>query len=287
MKIKDMYKPGHCVFSIECFPPKKAVNFDKMKDNLRKMAEVRPEFISVTFGAGGSANTVSTVQVTDFVKNELHIEAIAHVICMGADKASIKKTVEDLHRVNVSNVLALRGDVTPLRPFSEDFPHANILMQYIRSLDPEMGISGACYPESHPESSSEAEDIHTLKLKEEAGASDLISQLFFDNSKYYRFLENIKIGGVRLPVTAGIMPIVKKTQIERTVALSSASMPSDFTRMISLYQDDPDSLYSAGIDYAVKQIRDLIDHGADGIHLYAMNNADVAVRIYDGIKDLL
>ena len=152
---------------------------------------------------------------------------------------------------------------------------------------PNFSVHGACYPEGHPEADTLLHDVENLRIKQAAGAEHLLTQLFFDNMHFYRFLNLARRAGITLPVSAGVMPIIKRSQIERTVALSSASLPSDFTRMISRYQDDPASLYDAGIDYAVNQLRDLIEGGADGIHLYAMNDAAVAAKVYDGIRDLL
>ena len=222
MTITEQFKAKRCVFSIECFPPKQTTQMDKLKDTLRQMQAMDPGFISVTFGAGGSAGGVSTAEVADYIQNELHVPTLAHLICMGND-----------------------------------------------------------------ETDSLLHDVENLRIKQAAGAEHLLTQLFFDNMHFYRFLNLARRAGITLPVSAGVMPIVKRSQIERTVSLSSASLPSEFTRMISRYQDDPASLYDAGIDYAVRQLRDLIEGGADGIHLYAMNDAAVAAKVYDGIRDLL
>ena len=287
MTITEMFQTKRCVFSIECFPPKQTTQMDKMKTTLTAMQKLDPDFISVTFGAGGSAGGVSTVDVADFIQNELHIPALAHLICMGSDRQNMTETCDKLFASGVQNILALRGDRSPLRAESPDFAHASDLAAFLRAHYGSFGISGACYTEGHPEADTLAEDVENLKKKAEAGVSHLITQLFFDNSKYYRFLNLARKHGVDLPVSAGIMPIVKKNQIERTVALSSASLPASFTKMVARYQDDEAALYEAGIEYAVNQIRDLIEGGADGIHLYAMNDANVAAKVYDGIRDLL
>lgn len=287
MKLQTVYQQKRCVFSIECFPPKQTANFEKMKATLRSMSALHPDFISVTYGAGGSAGGVSTVEVADYLKNELGVEPLAHLICMGADKASVAGTLASLRAAHVENVLALRGDETPLRPRSKDFLHASDLMDFVRTTAPEFGFAGACYPEGHPESASPAADVENLKFKQEAGAGFLLTQLFFDNLQYYRFVNRARKAGLSLPVSAGVMPIVKKSQIERTVALSSASLPAEFTKMIARYQNDEQTLFDAGVDYAVRQLRDLIEGGADGVHLYAMNNFEVAKKVYDGIRDLL
>ena len=285
--IAQLFQEKSCVFSIECFPPKQITKFADMQQTLRRMKELHPDFVSVTYGAGGSAGGVSSVQVANFLKNDLGILPLAHTICMGSDREKMAVQLDDLRAVGVHNVLALRGDHTPLRPESPDFHHASDLMEFIRKTAPDMEFSGACYPEGHPEAPSLTADVANLLHKQQAGAVHLVTQLFFDNGKFYRFLNMARKAGITLPVSAGIMPIVRRSQIERTVALSSASLPSEFTRMVSRWQDDPASLYKAGIDYAVHQLRDMIEGGADGVHLYAMNDADVAEAVYDGIHDLL
>ncbi len=287
MRIPELFEQNACVFSIECFPPKQSVHFDKMKDTLRAMRALNPDFISVTYGAGGSAGGVSTAEVASYLKKELGIEPLAHMLCMGNDRAQAVRQLQTLSACGVGNVLALRGDRSETRPLSPDFAHASDLAAFLRAENPALGISGACYPEGHPESETLRADVAHLRSKQEAGAEHLITQLFFDNGHFYRFLNMARKAGVTLPVSAGVMPIVRRSQIERTVALSSASLPSDFTRMIARWQDDPASLHSAGIEYAVGQLRDLIEGGADGVHLYAMNDAAVAAAVYEGIRDLL
>ena len=285
--ISQLYRQKPCVFSIECFPPKQTTRFAAMQDTLRRMKALDPDFISVTYGAGGSAGGVSSVQVASFLKNELGIQPLAHVLCMGSDRQKAAAQLEALRAAGVRDVLVLRGDRTPLRPESPDFHHACDLMDFIRDTAPDISFAGACYPEGHPEAESLAADVANLRHKQQAGASHLVSQLFFDNGKYYRFLNMARKAGVTLPISAGVMPIVPRSPIGAPVAVSSASLPSAFTRMISRWQDDPQSLYQAGIEYAVEQLRDLIEGGADGVHLYAMNDAGVAAAVYDGIRDLL
>ena len=256
MTITEQFKAKRCVFSIECFPPKQTTQMDKLKDTLRQMQAMDPGFISVTFGAGGSAGGVSTAEVADYIQNELHVPTLAHLICMGNDETRAAEILDQLESVGVRDVLALRGDRTPSRPESPDFKHASDLTSFIKWKKPEFSVHGACYPEGHPEADSLLHDVENLRIKQAAGAEHLLTQLFFDNIHFYRFLNLARRAGITLPVSAGVMPIVKRSQIERTVSLSSASLPSEFTRMISRYQDDPASLYDAGIDYAVRQLRD-------------------------------
>ncbi len=285
--ITETFAAKRCVFSIECFPPKQTTNFDRMKAGLQQLAALRPDFVSVTYGAGGSAGGVSTVEVADYLQNTLGITALAHILCMGSDKPSMAALLAALSAIGVRDVLTLRGDRTPYRAESADFPHASDLAAFVRETAPQFTTHGACYPEGHPEAANLRTDVENLRHKQAAGVSHLLTQLFFDNICYYRFLNLARRAGITLPVSAGVMPIVRRSQIERTVALSSASLPAAFTHMVSRWQDDPDGLYKAGIEYAVTQLRDLIEGGADGIHLYAMNDAAVAAAVYDGIKDLL
>ena len=290
MTITEQFKAKRCVFSIECFPPKQTTQMDKLKATLQQMQTLNPGFISVTFGAGGSAGGVSTAEVADYIQNELQIPTLAHLICMGNDQIRAAEILDQLETVGVRDVLALRGDIPKGQDIdweTAEFRHASDLTSFIKWKKPDFSVHGACYPEGHPEADTLLHDVENLRIKQAAGAEHLVTQLFFDNMHFYRFLNLARRAGITLPVSAGVMPIVKRSQIERTVSLSSASLPSEFTRMISRYQDDPASLYDAGIDYAVKQLRDLIEGGADGIHLYAMNDAAVAAKVYDGIRDLL
>ncbi len=286
MFIDRLYQQKPCVFSIEIFPPKQTANLEKLYHTLSEMSKLNPDFISVTYGAGGKNLGASTCEIASHIQNDLHINALAHLTCVGATPQSICASLDELHKAGVHNILALRGDANPDLPFSKEYPHASDLAAAITARGG-FHIAGACYPEGHVESQTLSEDIENLKKKVEAGVSQLITQLFFDNIHYYRFLNLARKKGIRIPVSAGVMPIVSRSQIERTVALSSASLPPQFTKMISRWQDDEQGLYEAGIEYAINQLRDLINSGADGVHLYAMNRSAVASRVYEGIQDLL
>lgn len=287
MHICEKFKEKPCVFSIEVFPPKKAeATAESLYPVLKTMSSLNPDYISVTYGAGGGEAGKSTGEIAGYIKNELGIESLAHLTSVNATKSQVMETMKTLQEKNVENILALRGDLDPAAPRKTDFPHGSDLAKFIHD-NGSFGIAGACYPEGHVESSSLREDVANLRYKQEAGVGHLITQLFFDNIHYYRFLNLARKTGITLPVQAGIMPIVNKRQIQRTIALSSASLPPKFTKMISRYDHDEQALFDAGIEYAVEQIRDLIEGGADGIHLYAMNNAVVAQRVYEGICDLL
>jgi methylenetetrahydrofolate reductase (NADPH) len=196
--------------------------------------------------------------------------------------------IQMLRDAKIENIMALRGDIVPGEDIKREFAHANELaIEIQRKSRGELEIMGACYPEGHYEANSLEEDIQNLKYKIGAGVSGLVTQLFFDNQKFYDFVEKVRAAGITVPISAGIMPITNKRQIERTVALSGSSLPKKFTNMIAKYEDDPDGLFDAGIEYAVFQIRDLIEHGVDGIHLYTMNNAKVAQGVTEKIADLL
>ena len=286
MKIIDLFEKKNCVFSIEVFPPKQAASFESMLQKLDVLAALHPDFISVTYGAGGSAVGHGTADIAEYLKKHTDVEPLAHLTCVNSSRDQIGAKLDDLQHRGVENILALRGDRNPDIPAQRDFCYASELAQAITEHGG-FSLAGACYPEGHVESASLRQDVEALKYKIDAGVQHLISQLFFDNGTFYRFLNLARKSGIQVPVQAGVMPIVNVRQISRTVALSSASLPHSFTKMISRWEHDEQALFDAGIDYAISQIRDLISGGADGIHLYAMNNPEVARRVYDGVANLL
>ncbi|WP_367924946.1 methylenetetrahydrofolate reductase [NAD(P)H] [uncultured Ruthenibacterium sp.] len=286
MYLNELFSMKNCVFSIEVFPPKKNVaSLNTLYPKLKELAALSPDFISVTYGAGGNVADDSTCQIAAYIKRELGIESLAHLTCVNSEKEQIQDTLQQLRQNGIENVLALRGDINPNLPRKTDYRYASELASVVHESG--FNVVGACYPEGHVESDSLRQDVENLHYKIEAGVTHLITQLFFDNGVFYRFLNLARKAGVSVPIEAGVMPIVSKTQVERTVALSSASLPSEFTKMISKYDHDEQGLFDAGIDYAIRQIRDLIEGGTDGIHLYAMNRPMVARKVYEGIKDLL
>ena len=288
MKIPKLFEQKKPVFSLEIFPPKKKANIDTIYDTVAKLAECNPDFISVTYGAGGNLADNSTCEIASNIKKKYGIETAAHLTCVNSTREDVKEMIGRFQAADIRNVLALRGDIVPDQEIKKDFEHANELaIEIQRKCNDDIEILGACYPEGHYESRSLDEDIHNLKYKIGAGVKALITQLFFDNQLFYEFIGKARMMGIRVPISAGIMPIVNSRQIERTVALSGASLPHEFTKMIGLYENDPEGLFDAGIEYAVNQIRDLITNGVDGIHLYIMNNPEVARRVYEDIKDLL
>lgn len=286
MRIPELFEQKKPVFSFEIFPPKRETGLDKIYDTVGKLAVCNPDFISVTYGAAGSLVNNYTCDIASKIKSDYGIEPLAHLTCVNSTMADVEEMIKRFADANIENVLALRGDIVPDAIIQKEFFHANELAIEVQR-NSGLQILGACYPEGHAESKNLTEDIHNLKYKIGAGAKVLITQLFFDNQKFYEFLAQARNLGVNVPISAGIMPIVSKKQIERTVALSGASLPHEFTKLISLYENDPEELYNHGIQYAVDQIRDLLQHGVDGIHLYTMNNPEVSLAVYDKIKDLL
>lgn len=288
MRIPELFEQKKPVFSLEIFPPKKKANIETIYDAVEQLTICNPDFISVTYGAGGNMADNSTCEIASTIKKKYGIESVAHLTCVNSSREDVKEMIGRFQAADIQNVLALRGDIVPDEVIKKDFEHANELaIEIQRKCNDDIEILGACYPEGHYESKSLDEDIQNLKYKIGAGVKVLITQLFFDNQLFYEFVGKARMLGIKVPISAGIMPIVNSRQIERTVALSGASLPPEFTKMIGRYEHDPEGLFEAGIDYAVAQIRDLIKNGVDGIHLYTMNNPKVALAVYDKIKDLL
>lgn len=286
MKVTDMYVKGKTVLSFEVFPPKATSPIDTIYSTLESLCDLDPAYISVTYGAAGGAKS-HCCEIASRIKNIHGIEPVAHLTCVSNTKEQISAILNDFEANGIENVLALRGDIVPDQPRCTDFMYASDLTAYIKEQHPNFDVCGACYPEVHVESESEVDDILNLKKKVEAGASHLISQLFFDNEFFYSFLQKARIAGINVPIAAGIMPVMKKQQIERMVSTCGASLPPKFSKMMQKYADNPEALRDAGIAYAVNQIVDLISNGVDGIHIYTMNNPYVARAIYDSIKNLL
>ena len=239
----------------------------------------------MTCSAGGSGNS-RTPEIAGIVKRA-GVEPLAHLTCINSVRAEVDGALDKLAAEGVDNVLALRGDRIAGASDSPDFRHAVDLVRHIRARGEGVDIAGACYPECHPESETPEDDIRYLKEKVDAGVSHLNTQLFFDNEAYFAFLERLRAAGVSVPVQAGIMPLVKKSHVDRMIGLSGANIPARLSRIIARFYDDPASLMEAGIAYATEQIMDLLSAGADGIHLYVMNNVYVARKITENVRDVL
>ncbi len=285
MKTSDLFKTK-TVLSFEVFPPKPTADESTIYDTLSALKGLRPDAISVTYGAAGGKNCAKTLEIASAVKNRYGIESVAHLPCIGLSKAEVSEILRQLKQEGIENILALRGDLPQDMPSGGDFNHANELVSFIRE-NADFNIIAACCPEGHPESGSIIEDIQHLKRKVDAGASQLITQLFLDNDYFYKFQERAVLAGIHVPTEAGIMPVTNKKSIERMVQMCGVQLPKKFMKIIEKYEHDPEALRDAGIAYAVDQIVDLITQGVDGIHLYTMNKPYVAQKICESIKNLI
>lgn len=286
MKISEIHKKKRPVLSFEIFPPKHGTALQNIDETLAILSELKPDFISVTFGAGGSSNNNRTIELAKKIKHEYKIEPVVHLTCLTYSKAEIDEFSQILLENDLKNVLALRGDRNPDILPKEDFKHASELTAYLKSKG-DFCVGGACYPECHPESASRVAEMRHLKAKVDAGDEFLLSQLFFENDMFYSFLEDCRIAGIEVPVTPGIMPVINKAQIERMVTLCGASLPERFRKIMNRYENDKEALFDAGMAYALSQIIDLLANDVEGIHLYTMNNPVVAGRICEGIRNLI
>ncbi|MDD5934460.1 MAG: methylenetetrahydrofolate reductase [NAD(P)H] [Clostridiales bacterium] len=286
MKINEIFNQNRKVFSFEVFPPKKQGTIESITSVLGELSALEPDFISVTYGAGGNTADESTCKIASMIKNEYHIESMAHLTCVNSTKDDVSIVLGQLKAQNIENILALRGDINPDLPRREDFHYSCELVRYIKEQG-DFHISGACYPEVHVDAKNMQEDIEHLKIKVDAGVSHLISQLFFDNDLFYHFNEKVRAAGIQVPIEAGIMPVSNKKQIERMVTMCGASIPQKLAKILQRYEYDSESLREAGIEYAIKQMEGLLEHGVDGLHLYTMNNPYIASQISKEVKGLL
>lgn len=283
--IKDIFTTKKPTLSFEVFPPKKDDEFESVYSTLDKLSVLQPDFISVTYGAGGSRSK-KTAEIASYIQNNLHIDALAHMTCVGNKKEDIDKVCEELAAANVNHVLALRGDrpayMTDEQYESRDFAYANELVSYLKSKT-SFQIAGACYPEKHFEAMSKRADLARLKDKVESGCDFIITQLFMDNDVFYEFQESCQSAGINVPICAGIMPITSTKQVATTISLSGTSIPKAFSDLVAKYGENPEDMKKAGIDYAIRQISDLKKYGADGIHLYSMNRPKTTEEIVKAI----
>ena len=272
MKIRELFNAKKPVVSCEIFPPKPDYPVETIFATLGGLSEMKPDFISVTYGAGGSS-CARTVQIASTVKNEYGIETLAHLTCVGADRKTTDGVLENLKTENIENILALRGDLPAgVQSENEKGHHAyakDLIVHLHRTYD--FCIAAAAYPEGHPRCPEKALDRQRLKLKVDSGADFLITQLFFDNSMFYQMMEEITAIGITCPVTAGIMPVLNAAQIRKITELCGASIPGRLAALLQKFGGQPADMEKAGIEYACEQISDLMDHGVAGIHLYTMN----------------
>ncbi len=284
MKTKNLFKEK-TVLSYEVFPPKPTLPVNTIYDTLNELKKLSPDFISVTYGAGGGKNDNETFKIAQTIRN-CGIESVAHLPCIGLSKSNVSEKLQELKNIGVENILALRGDIPKDGYTKGDFEHASDLIEFIKAHG-DFDIIAACYPEGHVESASKIEDIQNLKRKVDSGVDHLITQLFFNNKYFYSFLERCQIAGINIPIEAGIMPVINKKQIERMATLCGATVPKKFVLMMERYENNPVAMRDAGIAYAVDQIVDLISQGIDGIHIYTMNNPYIAQKIYEAIHNII
>ncbi|MDD4316522.1 MAG: methylenetetrahydrofolate reductase [NAD(P)H] [Clostridia bacterium] len=286
MDINSLFKEKKAVFSFEIFPPKVTSPIDTIYGTLEALSGLAPDYISITYGAGGAARSSRTLELATLVKRKYGIEPLAHLTAIHSDKNGVLDFLEDMKQNGLNNILALRGDKKEDCALSKDFRYASDLVTFIKQ-NSSMHISGACYPEGHFESETAERDLQNLKTKVDCGVTHLNTQLFFDNDLFYRFIERARKGGINVPIQAGIMPVINKRQIERMVSLGGVTLPSKFSKLVARYGDDDISMRAAGIAYATDQIINLLTSDVQGIHLYIMNNAGVARQISDNISCII
>ncbi len=286
MYIKDIFSTKKPVLSFEVFPPKKESGFETVTKAIDEMSRLPIDYMSVTYGAGGSTSK-KTAEIAEYLGKRLDLTALAHLTCVSLTRSEVREALADLKNRGIENILALRGDIPQDKSLLKtDYKYASELVADIKSFGG-FSIGGACYPECHPDSPNLETDIDNLKIKVDAGCDFLVTQLFFDNNAFYNFRDKAVKKGINVPINAGIMPITAASQIGKMCMLSGgAAMPSKFTRIISKYGDNPAALKQAGVAYAVEQIIDLLSNDIDGIHIYTMNKPDVAEKIVTVINNL-
>lgn len=282
--MKDYFKAPRPTYTFEIFPPKGTGDLDSIFATIDALASLAPDLISVTYGAGGTSRD-NTVEIASKIQNSYGIPALAHLTCAGSTRQTLDETLEKLHANGVKNILALRGDLKEGETLGE-FVHASDLIKYIKAKY-DFKVFAACYPEKHLEAASAEEDIEHLKEKVDCGADSLITQLFFDNGLFYRFRDKASSAGINVPIEAGIMPITSQKQVRRMTSMCGASIPPAVHKIIEAYGHNSMAMKEAGIAYAASQIVDLLASDTDGVHLYTMNQPDIAKRISESIRGIL
>ncbi len=285
MKIKDLFNKKKPVISFEVFPPNKNFTREKLISVTAELARLNPDFISVTYGAGGTDKN-GTIEISSHIKNNLNIEVLSHLTCIGSKREEIKAYLREVKSHNIENILALRGDIPQGRDESiydeGDFRYSSDLIKEIKD-DGNFSIGAAFYPETHFES-NDLQDLFHLQRKVKLGADFLISQIFFDNGSFFDFIEQIRKLDINLPLSAGIMPVTNAAQIKRITQLCKCEIPKKLENILDKYGNNPESMRKAGYFYATEQIIELAAHGINGIHLYAMNKPEVAEAIMENIS---
>lgn len=289
MQIIEILNKSQMSLSFEVFPPKKETSFESVKKATEEIAALSPAFMSVTYGAGGGTSDY-TLTVAKNIKEKYGVPSLAHLTCVSSDKALVKKRIDNMKNAGITNIMALRGDLTPELQNSDrstwDYRHAVDLIREIRETGG-FCIGAACYPEVHPESANQREDIKYLKEKVDAGVDFLTTQMVFDNNLFFNFLYKIREAGITVPVLPGIMPITNANQVERAIKLSGAFMPQRFKALVDKFGKNPEAMKQAGIAYATDQIIDLYANGITNVHVYSMNKPDIARGIQQNLSAIL
>lgn len=289
MLITEILNKSSMSLSFEVFPPKKETSFESVKTATEKIAAMNPAFMSVTYGAGGGTSDY-TLSVAQNIQEKYGVPTLAHLTCVSSSKAIVKKRIDDMKSAGITNVMALRGDLTPeLQNSDKKYWDYRYAVDLIRELceNGDFCIGAACYPEVHPESPNQREDIKYLKEKVDAGADFLTTQMVFDNNLFYNFLYKIREAGITVPVIPGIMPITNANQVDRAIKLSGAFMPQRFKAVIDKFGTSPEAMKQAGVAYATDQIIDLYANGITNVHVYSMNKPDIAKGIMQNLSAIL
>lgn len=276
MKINELYKRKKTVISFEIFPPKKEPDISGIYTTLEKLGDLSPDFISVTYSAGGSANREMTLDIAAAIKNQYKVESVAHLTCISSDRAEVGRMLNKAEMLGIENILALRGDIPEGFSGEPAFHFAKELIYEIKNTHPSFCVGATAYPEGHIDCETMEKNVEYLKEKADAGAEFLITQLFFDNRCFYEFYDKTLSAGLRLPISAGVMPIISKSQIEKMIFMCGASLPAKLVRVLRKYEHNAEDLQKAAIEYSANQINDLIAHKVDGIHIYTMNRPEIA-----------
>jgi len=290
MKIIDILNSVKPTLSFEVFPPKTDSSFDSVKFATEEIAKLCPSFMSVTYGAGGGTSKY-TLEIAENIKENYGVPTLAHLTCVSSTKETVSQRIKEIKQAGIQNVMALRGDLTPELENSDrntwDYRNAVDLVREIKTADKDFCVGGACYPEIHPESKNQKEDIKYLKEKVDAGVDFLTTQMFFDNNLLYNFLYKIREAGITVPVVPGIMPITNANQVERAIKLSGSFMPVRFKALVDKFGHNPKAMCQAGIAYATDQIIDLYANGICAVHVYSMNKPEVARAIQSNVSEII
>ena len=290
MKITQLLQRDKLALSMEVYPHKTETAFESVKAATEEIAKLRPAFMSVTYGAGGGTSQY-TLDIAQNIKTLYHLPTVANLTCVSSTRETVQEKIAAIKAAGIENVLALRGDIPPGRENEDrsawDYRHAIDLVRELKTADPNFCVGGACYPEVHPESANQAQDIAFLREKVDAGCEFLTTQMFFDNNLLYNFLYKIRQAGITVPVIPGIMPITNANQVERALKLSGSQVPQRFKALVDKFGDDPAAMKQAGIAYATDQIIDLYANGINLVHVYTMNKPDVAAAIGNNLSDIL